>query len=42
MRKLKSRFSKIKRKNLKRKLLLAFRKGLEFKGESIAKVHGII
>jgi len=33
---------KLKRKHIKRKLLLAFRKAFTLKGEGIARMNGII
>ena len=42
MKKLKNKFSKLKRKHLKKKLILAFTKGFKQRGEEIARMNGII
>jgi hypothetical protein len=42
MKKLKRRNSKLKRKHIRKKLILAFVKGMKNKGEGIAKMNGII
>ena len=42
MKKLKNRFTKLKRKYLKRKLLVVFRKAFTSKGEGLAKKNCII